>query len=116
MEPERIELSQRERVRLKVLHEVERGHLPQVEASRRLRWSDRQVRRLQVRVRADGDRGLIHQLRGRPSNRKIFEKIRQRILARARSEDAQLARGGDAWPRTGGPQARRPIQRGTLWQ
>ncbi len=30
MEPERIELSQRERERLKVLHEVEQGHLTHV--------------------------------------------------------------------------------------
>ncbi len=33
MEPERIELSQRERDRLKALHEVEQGHLKQVEAA-----------------------------------------------------------------------------------
>jgi len=45
MEPERIAWSSRERERLKVLHEVEEGHLKQVEAARRLRLSDRQVRR-----------------------------------------------------------------------
>ena len=32
MEEERISLSQRERDRLKVLHEVQQGHLKQVEA------------------------------------------------------------------------------------
>jgi len=41
MEPERIELSQRERDRLKVLHEVEQRHLKQGEAAERLRLSDR---------------------------------------------------------------------------
>jgi len=40
MEPGRIELSQRERERLKVLHEVEQGHLTQVEGGRRLQLSD----------------------------------------------------------------------------
>jgi hypothetical protein len=50
MEPERIELSTRERERLKVLHEVEEGHLKQIEAARRLRLTDRQVRRLLVRL------------------------------------------------------------------
>ncbi len=80
MEPERIELSQRERDRLKVVHEVEQGHLTQVEASRRLQLSDRQVRRLLVRVRAEGDRGVIHRLRGRPSNRKIPAAVTQRAL------------------------------------
>lgn len=44
MEEERIELSAKERERLKVLHEVEHGHLLQIAASRRLRLSDRQVR------------------------------------------------------------------------
>ena len=84
MEPERMELSQRERDRLKVLHEVEEGHLTQVEAARRLHLSDRQVRRLLVRVRAAGDGGVIHRLRGRSSNRKIPARIRQRSLRRLR--------------------------------
>jgi transposase len=90
MGPERIELSQRERDRLKVLHEVEQGHLPQVEAAKRLRLSDRQVRRLQARVRAEGDRGLLHRLRGRPSNRKIADQLRRRILARVRRHYADF--------------------------
>jgi hypothetical protein len=36
MREERIELSQRERERLKVLHEMQRGHLRQREAAGRL--------------------------------------------------------------------------------
>jgi hypothetical protein len=35
MEEERIELNVKERERLKVLHEVERGHLPQIAAAPR---------------------------------------------------------------------------------
>ena len=84
MEPERIELSQSERERLKVLHEVEQGHLTQVEAAGRLQLSDRQVRRLRVRVRAEGDRGVVHRLRGHPSNRKIPGAFQKRVLARVR--------------------------------
>ncbi|HEV2388564.1 MAG TPA: helix-turn-helix domain-containing protein [Candidatus Acidoferrales bacterium] len=90
MEPERIEMSQRERDRLKVLHEVEQGHLLQGEAAKRLLLSDRQVRRLQVRVDTEGDRALIHRLRGRPSNRKIPGKLQQRILARVRQRYADF--------------------------
>jgi hypothetical protein len=41
METERIELSARERERLKVLQQVEEGYLQQVEAAQRLRLSDR---------------------------------------------------------------------------
>jgi hypothetical protein len=40
METERIALNQRERDRLKVLHEVKQEHLTQVEAARRLKLSD----------------------------------------------------------------------------
>ena len=84
MEEERISLSQRERERLKVLHEVEQGHLKQVEAARRLRLTDRHVRRLRARLRQEGDRGLVHRLRGRRSNRQIPEAIEQRALRRLR--------------------------------
>jgi hypothetical protein len=84
MEPERIELSAKERERLKVLHQVEQGQLKQVEAARRLRLSDRHVRRLQRRLRAEGDRGIVHGLRGRCSNRKIPEPVAQRAVRELR--------------------------------
>ena len=84
MEEERIALSAKERERLKVLHEVERGHLRQMDAARRLRLSDRQVRRLLERLGQRGDRGLVHGLRGRPSNRKIPADLEQRSLRRLR--------------------------------
>jgi hypothetical protein len=84
MEKERIELSAREREQLKVLHEVEQGHLRQVEAARRLRISDRQVRRLLQRLRTVGDRGLVHRLRGCRSNRKIAEAVTQAVLRELR--------------------------------
>lgn len=84
MEPERIELSARERERLKVLHEVEQGHLKQIEAARRLRLTDRQVRRLQARLCERGDQGIVHRLRGRHSNRKIPDVLKQRALRELR--------------------------------
>jgi hypothetical protein len=77
METERMELSARERERLKVLQQVEEGHLKQVEAARRLRLTDRQVRRLQARLRRERDRGIVHRLRGHGSTRKIPEAMRQ---------------------------------------
>ncbi len=87
---ERIALSARERDRLKVLHEVREGHLSQVEGSRRLRLSTRQVRRLERRVEAEGDGGLIHRLRGRPSNRRIPEEARERILGEVKKQYADF--------------------------
>lgn len=84
METERMELSARERERLKVLQQVEEGHLKQVEAARRLRLTDRHVRRLQARLRSQGDGAIVHRLRGRRSNRKIPEIVTQRALRQLR--------------------------------
>jgi predicted DNA-binding protein (UPF0251 family) len=75
METERITLSQRERDRLKVLHEVRQRHLTQVEAAARLKVTDRQVRRMLLRIREHGDAALVHGLRGRPSNRKLAARF-----------------------------------------
>src|ERR1700723_1736002 len=84
MAEERIELSAKERERLKVLHEIQQGHLRQIDGAHRLRLSDRQVRRLQQRVRSAGVGGLWLGLRGRPSNRKMADRIAERSLARLR--------------------------------
>jgi Mn-dependent DtxR family transcriptional regulator len=52
MEAERITLRQRERDRLKtILHEVQQKYLTQVAAAKRLKVSDRQVRRMLLRLR-----------------------------------------------------------------
>jgi len=84
MELERIAMSARERDRLQVVQQVEERKMKQVEAAERLQLSDRQVRRLLGRVRQQGDRGIVHGLRGRPSNRRIAAARQQRILARVR--------------------------------
>src|SRR5215470_3215788 len=84
METERIALSQRERERLKVLHEVKQKHLTQAEAAQRLKVTDRQVRRLLLALKERGDGAVVHGLRGRPSNRKLDASFEQRILARVR--------------------------------
>ncbi|MCA9427843.1 MAG: helix-turn-helix domain-containing protein, partial [Candidatus Omnitrophica bacterium] len=46
-----------DRDRLKVIHEVMKGHLIQREAGDQLGISERQVRRLQRRVEKEGDGG-----------------------------------------------------------
>ena len=84
MEPERIALSARERERLKVLRGVEEGQLKQVEAARRLRLTDRHIRRLQVRLRQEGDGGIVHRLRGCRSNRQIPDTLKQRAMCELR--------------------------------
>jgi transposase len=90
METERITLSQRERDRLKVLREVKQKHLSQVAAAARLKVTDRQVRRMLLRIRERGDAALVHGLRGRPSNRKLAARLEQKILARLRQRYADF--------------------------
>jgi len=70
MNEDRIEMSQRERDRLKVMASVLSGRRRQREAARLLKLSVRQVRRIQRRLEAEGDGAVIHRLRGRPSNRR----------------------------------------------
>jgi len=83
-ESETLEMNQRERDRLKVLHGVIQGERSQKEAARLLRLTTRQVRRLVRRIEAEGDQGLIHRLRGRPSNRSSSAELRQQVLAEYR--------------------------------
>src|ERR1700674_5541692 len=90
METERIALSQRERDRLKVLHEIQQKHLTQVAGAQRLKISDRQVRRMLLRLRQRGDPSLVHGLRGRPSNRKLPARLEQKILARLQQRYADF--------------------------
>ena len=81
METERMTLSQQERDRLKVLHEVKQGQLTQVAAARRLQLSDRQVRRRPRRIEKYGDQAVIHGLRGmRLSNREFAACFEQKVL------------------------------------
>jgi hypothetical protein len=90
METERIALSQRERDRLRVLHDVKQKHLTQVEAAQQLKVTDRHVRRMLIRIGDRGDGGIVHQLRGRPSNRKLAASLEQKILARIRHRYADF--------------------------
>jgi transposase len=73
-------MSRKERERLRVLAVLVEGRLRQREAARRLRLSERQVRRMVCRYRAEGDAGLVHRGRGRPSNRRLPQGTRQRAL------------------------------------
>lgn len=83
---ERLELGQRERDRLKVLHDVESGHLKQREAAAQLRLSERGFRKLLKRYRASGDRAVVHGLRGRASNRRVSAKVARAAVRLVKKE------------------------------
>jgi len=76
-----LRMSGKERDRLKVMAALRERRLRQVEAARRLGLSVRQVRRILARYRAEGDAGLVHRARGRPSNRRLPDLLRRRVMA-----------------------------------
>jgi hypothetical protein len=80
VQPDLVAMSQRERDILKVMQGVIEGTRTQAEAARLLRRSARQVRRLQRRLEAEGDAGLVHRLRGRRSNHAYEDGLRRRVL------------------------------------
>ena len=102
---ERQVLMSRKEARRKVEFEgVKAGRMSIREASRRLGLSYRQSRRSYARYREQGDKGLVHRSRGRPSNRGKPREFKQKVLARCRKdyEDygptlaaEELAKAGD---------------------
>ena len=76
----RIEMSQKNRDMLIVMRSVLSGERTQAEAARLLGRSERQIRRIQRRLEANGDAGVIHQLRGRKSNRQLDDSLKKQVL------------------------------------
>ena len=75
-----IMLHQRELKRLHVIHKVLDEALKQVEAAEILSLSARQIRRIIKKVRVEGDVGIIHKSRGKPSNRILPKKIKDKAI------------------------------------
>ena len=76
-----IIMSIKEVKRLKTFQSAIDGHITQKAAAAMLGLSERQVRRTVKDMREVGDRGVIHALRGRPSNRKIASETREQVLS-----------------------------------
>ena len=77
-----LRMSRKERDRLKVVAALAERRLRQRAAAGLVGLSERQVRRILVRYRAEGDAGLVHRARGRPSNRRVPETLRRRVMGR----------------------------------
>ncbi len=75
-------MSVSERNRLEVFGRVKRGEMTVVSAAALCGLSLRQGRRVWKRFKELGDAGLVHRLRGRLSNRRMSEELRQRIVKR----------------------------------
>jgi len=71
-----IMLRQRELKRLHVIHKVLERTMTQKEAAGLISLTERQIHRIVKRIREEGDQGIRHRSRGRPSNRKLPFKDR----------------------------------------
>jgi len=71
----------REIKRLHLIGQALEGKISQKQAAEVAGLSVRQMRRLMKRVQVEGERGIVHQRRGKPSNRRIADQIKQKALA-----------------------------------
>jgi len=60
--------------------------ITQKKAAEVIGLSYRQTKRLVARVREEGEKGIIHRLRGKPGNRKVEEKARARVIRLCREK------------------------------
>jgi hypothetical protein len=83
-------MSAKERLRKSVFERVIAGHWSLADGSHQLGLSYRQCKRLYSRFRAQGDSGLVHLSRGRPSTRRRPQALREMVLALCRTEFSSL--------------------------
>lgn len=76
-----ISMGNRDIDRLRVIRDVLDGKRTQVEAGQALDLSDRQIRRLCIRVRIQGNRGILHGLCKRPSNHQLPPEVLEQALS-----------------------------------
>ena len=76
-----IVASQRELKRLHIVQKVFEGSLKQTEAAEILSLSIRQMGRIAGRVRQEGPQGVVHRSRGKESNRKLPQEVKDKVLA-----------------------------------
>jgi hypothetical protein len=81
MDEDILIMKAKELKRLQVIRKVLDRELNQQEAAELLRLSDRQIRRIVRRVRQEGDKGIIHRLRGKPGCHRLKEGFRQKVIA-----------------------------------
>jgi hypothetical protein len=77
---ETFTMSRKEVPRAGLVKAALEGKLTNAEGARALRLSVRQFKRLKARVRAEGTRGLLHRLRGRPSPRRLPPALAAQVV------------------------------------
>jgi len=75
-----LHMNYREMERLKIITRIEQADLTVVEAAEALGMSERHMYRILRRYRREGEAGLVHQLRGRASNKAFQAEWRTKVL------------------------------------
>ena len=73
-------MTQAERDRLVALKKAKKKLITQREAAEELKLSVRQVQRLLIGLKKQGDKAVVHGLRGKPANRRIAERIEREAV------------------------------------
>ncbi|MDQ7773462.1 MAG: hypothetical protein RDU13_08050 [Elusimicrobiales bacterium] len=76
---EQLTMSNREVDKVKVIQNTIDGRFSWPQAAEILSLSERQVGRLCAKVRKEGNRGIIHGLKGRPSNNRLEEGLGDKV-------------------------------------
>jgi hypothetical protein len=79
-------MRQEDRDRLVALKRAKKGLITQREAAEEIGQSERHVGRLLKKLKSQGDKAIVHTLRGRRSNRKLDDKVKEPAL-KVRSGD-----------------------------
>lgn len=81
-----IRMTGKELKRLRVIEDIIKKRTTQKLASGIIGLSERQIGRIVKRVRAEGEKGIIHRLRDKPSSRKIAYQTKDRIIKLCREK------------------------------
>ena len=83
-------MSGKERKRLVVMEQVDKGKMTLAQGARVMALSYRQAKRVWARYQKKGDAGLVHMGRGKPGPRRKSGKFRAKVLARYRKRYADF--------------------------
>src|ERR1700686_854144 len=79
-------MTQQDRDRLVALKKANKKLITQCQAAEELGQTERHIRRLLVKLRKQGDAAVVDARRGRPSNRKLDDKVKTKALAMLKQE------------------------------
>ncbi len=80
-----IMATQEELKRLNVIHKVLDKRITQIEAAGILDLTDRHIRRMAARIAKEGDKGIVHKLRGQPAHNRTLDKVKKKVLSLSKS-------------------------------